>query len=145
MAAGGAIIEWYPLGYRSSPEELPLLEFVKAHKARGDTYLLPVELPGQPLSNASPLSAQYGLAAGPAAEAGQVPLDLQRFRLHTGAPIVVDFKAIPYKDVEVLEWHERLRDSLHFYELVRAAPLGRRAASGGAIPDHARGAARGTA
>lgn len=38
-----------------------------------------------------------------------VPARLQEFRLATGAPIVVDFKSIPYRDVDVLEWHERLR------------------------------------
>ena len=36
-------------------------------------------------------------------------MDLQRFRLVTGAPIYVDFKSVPYKDVEVLEWYRRVR------------------------------------
>jgi hypothetical protein len=30
--------------------------------------------------------------------------DLQSFRLATGVPIFVDFKSIPYKDGEVLQW-----------------------------------------
>jgi len=38
-----------------------------------------------------------------------VPARLQEFRLATGAPIVVDFKAIPYRAVDVLQWSERLR------------------------------------
>jgi len=38
-----------------------------------------------------------------------IPPKLQDFRLRTGAPIVVDAKAIPYRDVEVLEWFDRLR------------------------------------
>jgi len=38
----------------------------------------------------------------------QIAMDLQRFRLYTGAPIFVDFKSVPYKDVEVLEWKRRL-------------------------------------
>ena len=38
-----------------------------------------------------------------------VPARLQEFRLATGAPIVVDFKSIPYRDVDVLAWRERLR------------------------------------
>ena len=33
-----------------------------------------------------------------------IPVGLQRFRLHTGAPIFVDVKSIPYKDVDVIEW-----------------------------------------
>jgi hypothetical protein len=43
--------------------------------------------------------------------AGQVyliPPKLQDFRLRTGAPVVVDSKAIPYRDVEVIEWFDRL-------------------------------------
>jgi hypothetical protein len=38
-----------------------------------------------------------------------IPPKLQDFRLRTGAPIVVDAKAIPYRDVEVIEWFDRLR------------------------------------
>src|SRR5439155_14439100 len=37
-----------------------------------------------------------------------IPVDLQRFRLYTGAPIFVDFKSIPYKDTEVIEWRRRI-------------------------------------
>lgn len=36
-----------------------------------------------------------------------VPPFLEEFRLSTGAPVLVDWKSIPYKDVEVLEWHKR--------------------------------------
>ena len=44
-----------------------------------------------------------------------IPPRLQEFRLLTGAPIVVDFKSIPYRDVEVLEWYERARHADWFY------------------------------
>jgi len=44
-----------------------------------------------------------------------IPPKLQEFRLLTGAPIVVDFKSIPYRDVEVLEWYERARHADWFY------------------------------
>ena len=30
----------------------------------------------------------------------EISVDLQQFRLYTGAPIYIDFKSIPYKDVE---------------------------------------------
>jgi len=33
---------------------------------------------------------------------------MQRFRLYAQAPLFVDFKSIPYKDEDVLEWHKRL-------------------------------------
>lgn len=49
-----------------------------------------------------------------------IPPKLQDFRLVTGAPVLVDFKSIPYADTEVIEWHSRLmiaqnffRDSIH--------------------------------
>jgi len=44
-----------------------------------------------------------------------VPPKEEAFRLTTGAPIVVDSKSIPYHDVEVLEWSERLRLARFFY------------------------------
>src|SRR5262249_19771991 len=43
-------------------------------------------------------------------------VDLQRFRLFTGAPIYVDFKSIPYKDIEVLEWRERVEWNYKLYQ-----------------------------
>ena len=45
-------------------------------------------------------------------EPGQVyliPPRLQDFRLVTGAPAMVDFKSIPYRGDQVLEWYDRLR------------------------------------
>lgn len=44
-----------------------------------------------------------------------IPPKQQDFRLATGAPAFVDFKAIPYVDTEVIEWHERLRVAQNFY------------------------------
>jgi hypothetical protein len=51
-------------------------------------------------------------------EAGSVylvPLDMQDFRLETGAPAYVEFKSIPYKDVEVLEWYRRVKAAGNLY------------------------------
>jgi len=36
-----------------------------------------------------------------------IPPALERFRLYTGAPIFVDRKSIPYKDLELAEWYAR--------------------------------------
>jgi hypothetical protein len=44
-----------------------------------------------------------------------VPTKMQDFRLATGAPIYVDFKSIPYKDSDVLEWYRRQRLAGKFY------------------------------
>jgi len=51
----------------------------------------------------------YVKAHAASGEVYLVPARLQQFRLATGAPIVVDFKSIPYRDADVLEWNERLR------------------------------------
>lgn len=37
-----------------------------------------------------------------------IPLHMQDFRLVTGAPAYVEFKSIPYKDVELVEWYRRI-------------------------------------
>ena len=43
------------------------------------------------------------------------PDDLERFRLATGAAVYADWKSIPYKDVEVLEWYERVDRARRWY------------------------------
>jgi len=40
---------------------------------------------------------------------------LVHFRLITGAPIFIDFKSVPYRDTDVLEWFERVRMAGWFY------------------------------
>lgn len=44
-----------------------------------------------------------------------VPTHMAEFRLATGAPVVVTFKSHPYKDVEVIEWQERVLAVNDFY------------------------------
>lgn len=44
-----------------------------------------------------------------------IPPKLQDFRLRAKAPAFVDFKSIPYRDVEVLQWWDRLKLARHFY------------------------------
>jgi hypothetical protein len=39
-----------------------------------------------------------------------IPLTMQSFRLYTGAPVVVENKVHPYKDVEILQWWTRYTD-----------------------------------
>lgn len=45
-----------------------------------------------------------------------IPLDMQNFRLETGAPVFVEFKSIPYKDADVLEWYRRVRMAGRLYQ-----------------------------
>lgn len=44
-----------------------------------------------------------------------VPTHMADFRLETGLPVVITFKSHPYKDVEVLDWRERIDSVNNFY------------------------------
>lgn len=44
-----------------------------------------------------------------------IPIGMQSFRLETGAPVTVDFLAIPYKDGEVTQWLTRVHNINRFY------------------------------
>jgi len=59
-------------------------------------------------------------------ETYMVPLGFQDFRLFTGAPATIDFKAIPYRDSEVVEWFSRVNNISRIY----------RQPSGGGICEH---------
>jgi len=63
------------------------MEFVRTTKSSGETYLIP------------PFSKRF-----------------RKFRLLTGAPILINDKSHPYKDVEVIEWYNRLQLARQFYE-----------------------------
>jgi hypothetical protein len=108
--AGGIAISALGWGYHTSPDETPLLEFVKAHKQRGDVYLLPVEIPKTGAGPRGSASRNKNFTPAPRRGGGgpHISVDLQSFRLSTGAPIYVDFKSIPYQDREVIEWRDRL-------------------------------------
>ena len=83
------------------------MEFVRLNKEPGDVYFLPVKLPDRskkPRGFVHSLSADFKPMPARKQDSRLIASDLQQFRLHTGAPIYVDFKAIPYKDVEVIEW-----------------------------------------
>jgi hypothetical protein len=108
FVAGGLAINWFGLAYFMDPDELPLLEFVRQHQAEGDTYLLPVEVPKLGSGRSGAISSSFLPPLRRDKGHQLISVDLQRFRLYTGAPIFVDFKSIPYKDVEVLEWYRRL-------------------------------------
>ncbi|MCX7701788.1 MAG: hypothetical protein N2039_13000 [Gemmataceae bacterium] len=116
MAAGGLFVMSGRLGYRESKEELPLLDFVKTHARPGEVYLIPVEIPRHDKAKRGAVSTTFTPPPRRDREHGLISVDLQRFRLYTGAPIYVDFKSIPYKDVEVVEWWQRLKWVRDLYE-----------------------------
>ena len=51
------------------------------------------------------------------------PTYMAEFRLETGAPVVVTFKSHPYKDVEVLEWRNRIDAVNDFYQALACDKL----------------------
>jgi hypothetical protein len=115
-AAGGIIIIYFDLGYRINTQELPLLEYVRANKAEGEVYLLPVEVPNLTTGKRGAASLNFTPPPRRSTQQQTISVDLQQFRLFTGAPIYIDFKSVPYKDVEVLEWHRRLLWDHQLYE-----------------------------
>lgn len=64
-----------------------MMQYVRQHLRSGQQYLIPALRLGE----------------------------LEEFRLATGAPLWVDFKAIPYRGDEVLEWYRRLQLANAFY------------------------------
>jgi hypothetical protein len=65
----------------------------------------------------SPESALYAFISDTQAP-GQLyatPPKLQDFRLATGSPILADFKSIPYRRGEIIDWHDRVRLLDWFY------------------------------
>jgi hypothetical protein len=110
--AGGIVIQVNGLAYHMNESELLALEYVRAQKQAGDVYLIPVSVP-----RAGPRGVTSASFTPPprGQVKGLIVVDFQRFRLFTEAPIYVDFKSIPYKDADVLEWQRRLEKTLHWY------------------------------
>ena len=111
LAAVGIGISVGRQAFQGAVEDVPLMDFVHAHKQPGDIYLLPVKAPKRgnpPTGWVRSISSDFRPPPDKKQDNRLIPLDLQQFRLHAEAPIFVDFKAIPYKDVEVLQWYDRL-------------------------------------
>jgi hypothetical protein len=123
LVAAGLVLTWTRQGFQTDDAELPLLEDVKANKAPGDVYLLPVTVPDLAKTTRGSLSSDFKPLAAKKTDTRIIPVDLQRFRLYTGAAIFVDFKSIPYKDTDVLEWYARLRRNQQFYARLTAAAV----------------------
>ncbi len=120
FAAAGIAIMYLEQGYQSSPEEVAMLDFVRANRSERDVYLIPVKVPDLQASTRGSLSSDFKPAAAKQRDPRLIPVDLQRFRLYTGAPIFVDFKSIPYRDTDVLEWRARLDRNERYYTHLRA-------------------------
>jgi hypothetical protein len=123
LVAAGLWISIEREAYRTVDDEAPLMDFVRSTARSGDVYLLPVRIPDLAASTRGSLSSDFKPLAAKRADARIIPVDLQRFRLGAAVPIYVDFKSIPYKDVQVLEWYERLKRAERWHETIRAGKL----------------------
>lgn len=106
LVVGGIAVTALGLGYRTV-DERELYEYVARTAGPDDVYLIPTDFP-KVGSGRGAVSNTF--APPPQAKEGtnQVPVDLQRFRLATGARLYVDFKSVPYAGPEVEEWHRRM-------------------------------------
>ncbi len=105
--AAAAVVYALQLGYRDPESETELLSHVAATRTDADLYLIPAKFPDPPKS-----PGVYSKTFTPPQPAFS---DLARFRLATRARLFVDFKAIPYKDADVIEWHRRVSAVARWY------------------------------
>jgi hypothetical protein len=107
LVAGGIVVTAFELGYRMV-DERAIYDHIRTTATPNDVYLLPVQFPAVG-SGRGAVSNTF--APAPRAKPGttQIPVDLQRFRLATGARIYVDFKSVPYAAAEVEEWYRRMQ------------------------------------
>jgi hypothetical protein len=123
LVASGLFITFGRLGFHVADEELAVMEYVRQAKQPGDVYLLPVRMPKLAATTRGSLSSDFKRLPDKRQDTRVIPVDLQRFRLTTGAPIYVDFKSIPYKDVEVIEWRDRMEWAQSVQEQVQQGHL----------------------
>lgn len=111
LAIVGVVFSVSRFGFHTSDEELAVLDFVRSTKSAGDVYFLPVRVPNLAVTTRGSSSHDYRPLAQKRRDGRIIPVDLQRFRLYTGSPVFVDFKSIPYRDVDLIEWRDRLREA----------------------------------
>ena len=123
LAGAGLWISIGGFAFGSRDEERELLDHVRGAHKPGETYLIPVRVPDLSKIRGSK-SGDFQPVAARKSDQGLIPIDLQRFRLATGAPTFVDFKSIPYKDVDVIEWRDRLKLAEKWYAEIAADKSG---------------------
>jgi hypothetical protein len=109
LAVAGVWISVGGYAFRTGDEELAVMEFVRRTRRPGEVYFLPVRVLTPKPGTRGSKSSDFQPLSQRRSDPSNVPVDLQRFRLLAEAPIYVDFKAIPYKDAEVIAWLDRLR------------------------------------
>jgi hypothetical protein len=107
LVGGGVVVTAEGLGYQMV-DESEIYSYVRATARPDEVYFLPVQFPAV---GAGRGAVSNTFAPAPRAKEGtnQIPVDLQRFRLATGARVYVDFKSVPYAAEEVAEWYRRMQ------------------------------------
>ncbi len=106
------------IGYNmNNASEQGLYDYLNRTRTRGHVYLIPTRIPALSDRRGN-ISTTFTPPPRPTNQS-LIPVDLQRFRLAGGVPIYVDFKAIPYADVEVLEWHRRVVQVQGWYKAAK--------------------------
>jgi hypothetical protein len=105
LVAGGVVVTAGGLGYRTADEH-ELYDYVRAKAWPDDVYLVPVEFPAVGTGRGAVSNTFLPPRTKP--DTNQIPGDLQRLRLATGARVYVDFKSVPYAPAEVREWDRRM-------------------------------------
>ncbi len=119
LAGAGVWIHAARQAFRVADDEARLYQFVRDSRSSKQVYLVPVRIPNLAAVTYGSFSSDFKPLADKRGDARVIPVDLQRFRLSTLMPIYVDFKAIPYKDSEVIEWLERLNLADSWYKFLR--------------------------
>ncbi|RME06399.1 MAG: hypothetical protein D6803_06590 [Anaerolineae bacterium] len=93
---------------RLSPAySLPLISGVIGVIALGGALIFAVNL-RQKMNSPAQLLFDFVRQNAAPGQVYLIPLDMQDFRLETGVPAYIEFKSIPYRDVDVLEWYRRV-------------------------------------
>ncbi len=112
LVAGGVVVTACGLGYHTV-DERELYAHIRATAEPDHVYLIPTDFP-KVGSGRGAVSNTFKPAPRAKEGTNQIPVDLQRFRLATGARLYVDFKSVPYGAAEVKEWHRRMEFAVRF-------------------------------
>jgi hypothetical protein len=91
-------------GYAEPTVEDSTLEYIRTQAKPGEVYVIPAKL-GKPSTARGVYSNTFMKPLDPTKP---VYFEFARFRLYTKATLYIDFKSIPYRSDEVIEWHRRL-------------------------------------
>jgi hypothetical protein len=123
LAAGGLWICVGGLAFRTGDEDVAVMDFVRGSAEPGDVYFVPVSVPDLVKSTRGSLSSDFKPPAAKRQDVRLIPSDLQRFRLAAEVPIFIDFKSIPYRDIELIEWRDRIRVAQRVQDQIAAGRL----------------------